>query len=82
MGYYQIEIDETEIQKQIEKILTTILNAELKGRYSDSGKVMSEAVKDLVYSHKDEIIDKVVDRSVAEITRKGMKKFLDAMTKE
>lgn len=35
------------------------------------------AVKDLVYSHKDEIIDKVVDRAVKEMVRKGLPKLLE-----
>lgn len=82
MAQYVIEIDEKVIHEQIGKILNNILNRDLRSNYSDSGKEISLAVKDLVYSHKDEIIDKVVDRAVVEIVRKGMPKFLDRMMKE
>lgn len=79
MARYEIVIDESAIQKQIEGILGNILTRELKNRYSNSGLAMSEAIKDLIYSRKDEIIEMVVDRASKEIVKKGMPKFLDAM---
>lgn len=80
MSQFVIEIDEKVIQEQIGKILDAILNRELRSRYSDSGKVMSEAIKDLIYSHKDEIIEQVVDRASKEIVKKGMPKLIDKLS--
>ncbi len=44
---------------------------------SNTGYIIADAVKDLVYSHKDEIIEKVVDRATREIVRKGLPKLLE-----
>ena len=38
---------------------------------------IAAAVKDLVYLHKDEIIDKVVDRAMKEIVRKELPRLLE-----
>jgi len=79
MSYYTIEINDDVVTKQITDILNTIINREISSKYSQTGDVVAVAVKELVYSHKDEIIDKVVDRAVKEIVRKGMPKLLDRM---
>lgn len=77
MSFYQIQIDDEEIIKQISGILNTIVNKEIVNKYSDTGDVISYAVKDLIYSRKDEIIEKVVDRATKEIVRKGLPKLLE-----
>lgn len=77
MSWYQINIDDNAIQEQINGILNTIFNRELYSKYSETGDIIACAVKDLVYSHKDEIIDKVVDRATKEIVRKGLPKLLE-----
>lgn len=79
MSSYTIQIDDAAVIEQINNIINTIFNREIKSKYSDTGDVFSVAVKELVYSHKDEIIDKVVDRAVKEIVRKGMPKLLERM---
>ena len=56
-----------------------MLNGELRTRYSDTGREISSAVKDLIYSQKDLIIEMVVDRAAAEIVRKGLPKLMDKM---
>ena len=50
---------------------------QMNHKYSNTGHIIAAAVKDLVYSNKDEIIDKVVDRAVKEIVRKGLPKLLE-----
>ena len=79
MSLYTIEINDEAIIKQIHGILNTLLEDEIYRKYSTTGHVISEAIKELVYSHKDEIIDKVVNRAVKEIVRKGMPKLLERM---
>lgn len=79
MSQYLINIDDDAIKKQINHILNSIFLEEIDGRYSGVGPVIRDAVKDLVYSHKDEIIDKVVDRATREIVKKGLPKLLDRL---
>lgn len=79
MSRYMIEINDDVVTKQINDIINTIFNREINSKYSGTGDVIAVAVKELVYSHKDEIIDKVVDRDVKEIVRKGMPKLLERM---
>jgi transcriptional regulator CtsR len=79
MSYYTIEINDDVVTEQINNILNTIFNNEINRKYSQTGDVLAVAVKELVYSHKDEIIDKVVDRAVKEITRKAMPKLIERM---
>ena len=77
MSTYEITLDDKELRAQMSKILNTIFNQELNKKYSGAGDVIACAVKELVYSRKDEIIDKVVDRAVKEIVRKGLPKLLE-----
>lgn len=79
MSQYLINIDDDAIKKQIIHILNRILLEEMDGRCSGVGSVIRDAVKDLVYSHKDEIIDKVIDRATREIVKKGLPKLLDRL---
>lgn len=58
-------------------ILNSIVNRELASKYSVSGDVVASAVKEIVYSRKDEIVEMVVDRAVKEIVRKGLPKLLE-----
>ena len=77
MSIYQINLDDNAIVEQINSILDTIFQRQLNNKYSDTGHIIAAAVKDLVYSNKDEIIDKVVDRATKEIVRKGLPRLLE-----
>ena len=77
MSQYIIEIDDKSVTDQINGIINTIYEREINNKYGETGREISKAVKDIVYSHKDEIIDKVVDRAVKEIVRKGLPKLLE-----
>ena len=77
MSLYTIEIDDKVISEQITGILNCIVNRELKSKYSVSGDVVASAVKEIIYSCKDEIIEMVVDRAAKEIVRKGLPKLLE-----
>ena len=82
MSLYQINIDDNAIVDQINNIINTILQRQLNNNYSDTGRIVASSVKDLIYSRKDEIIDKVVDRAVKEIVRKGLPKLLEKGSEE
>ena len=79
MSQFLIEIDDNAIKEQINIILNAVIKQELMSRYSDSGREISAAVKDLIYANKDRIIDMVVDRASAEIVRKGLPRLMDKM---
>ena len=77
MSIYQINLDDGAIIEQINNILDTVLMEQMNHKYSNTGHIIADAVKDLVYSNKDEIIDKVVDRATKEIVRKGLPRLLE-----
>ena len=77
MSQYVIEIDDRVLHEKINDILNTVLNRELQYRYSETGNMVRAAVKELVYSQKDRIIDLVVDKAAKEIVRKGLPKLLE-----
>ena len=77
MSIYKISIDDNAIVEQINNILDSVFRQQMNFKYSDTGHIIAAAVKDLVYSHKNEIIDKVVDRATKEIVRKGLPRLLE-----
>ena len=77
MSYFTISVDDKIIGEKISEILNTVLFDELESRYSSTNGEISQAVKELIYSHKDEIIDKVVDKATKEIVKKGLPKFIE-----
>ena len=77
MSQYVIEIDDKSVTDQINGIINAVFKREITSKYGETGHEISKAVKYIVYSHKDEIIDKVVDRAVKEIVRKGLPKLLE-----
>lgn len=81
MSLYTIEIDDAVVTDQINGIINAIFKREINSKYSDTGHEISAAVKDIVYSHKDEIIEKVVERATKEIVRKGLPKLLERIEK-
>ena len=82
MRQFVIDIDDEKIVEQINGIINTIFNLEMKNKYGKTGREITQAVKDVVYSHKDEIIEKVVDRATKEIVRKGLPKLLEKVGAE
>lgn len=77
MSNYVITIDDEKIVEQINGIINTIFHREIQSKYGETGHEIAQAVKEIVYSHKDEIIDKVVDRATKEIVRKGLPKLIE-----
>ena len=77
MSLYTIQIDDNAVTEQITNILNSIVNREIASKYSVSGDVIASAVKEIIYSRKDEIVEKVVDRATKEIVRKGLPKLLE-----
>lgn len=80
MSYFSLDVDDKVIGEKISEILNAVLLNELENRYSSTNGEISQAVKELVYSHKDEIIDKVVDKATKEIVKKGLPKLIERIS--
>lgn len=76
MSTYTINIDDEAVTEQIRDILNQIISRELRTQLNVSNGVVAGAVKEIVYSRKDEIINKVVERATREIVKKGLPTFL------
>ena len=77
--YFEIEVNEDSIKEQITEILNCEWKDQMRSQYTECGRVMTEAVKELIYSKKDQIVEMVVDRAVREIVKKGLPKLLERM---
>ena len=77
MATYQITLDDEVLEQKIGDILNDALNRQINRTASSTNELIAAACKELVYSHKDEIIDKVVERAAREIARKGLVKLLE-----
>lgn len=77
MADYIISIDDKKVTEQINGIINAVFQREIHNKYGETGREISQAVKDIVYSHKDEIVEIVVDRAVKEIVRKALPKLFE-----
>ena len=73
----QTEIDEDLLLKEFERIVNQILSRQLGEETLKERGLIKQAIKDIVYSRKDEIIERVVNKATAEIVRKGMPRLLE-----
>lgn len=73
----QSEIDEEALLKEFERIVNQILSRQLGEETLKERGIIKQAIKDIVYSRKDEIIERVVNKATAEIVRKGMPRLLE-----
>ena len=75
-------IDESVIHAQAVAIIREIFEQELQKRYSESGKAIAQAVREVVYQNKDEIIRLVIDRASREIVKKALPQFVERYNNE
>ena len=79
MQKYVIEVDDAAIESQIQIILNDAFRREMLKRYDGIGGEIRQAVKDLIYQHKEEILERVIDRASKELVRKGLPELLERM---
>ena len=82
----KINIDEEFIEELVEKEIAKRIVAE-RGYESREAKIgirngVDKAIKQYIYSKKDEVIDRVVERATVEIVKKGLPKLLDRLGEE
>ncbi len=79
----EIEIDESYIAELVSQEIAKRIVAE-RGYESREAKIgirngVDKAIKQYIYSKKDEVIDRVVERATVEIVKKGLPKLLDRL---
>ena len=82
MSRYMIELDDDAIISQINSILDAIVLREIKSKYSETGREVTSLVKEIVYAHKDEIVERVVNQAAKEITRKALPQLIERMSEK
>ena len=80
-----IEINEDEIVRlAVDKIAENLVKkytAESRGTEYGIREGTKLAVINMVYENKDEIIEKIINRAVTEMVKKGMPKLIERMSK-
>ena len=79
----EIEIDENYIAELVSQEIAKRIVAE-RGYESREAKIgirdgVNKAIKKYIYSKKEEVIDRVVDRASVEIIKKGIPKLIERM---
>lgn len=79
----EIEVDDTEIIKQINKVLDDVLWHEIRGKFSDSTTrtVIALAVEELVNSHQDEIFDLIAEKTSKTLISNGLPELIKRIKK-
>ncbi len=79
----EIEIDEKYITELVSQEIAKRIVAE-RGYESREAKAgirqgVDKAIKEYIYSQKDKVIDRVVDRASIEIVKKGLPKLIERL---
>ena len=81
MADITITVDEDDIAKLVVEKIAAAMARTYSAEETDTKwgirKGVEQAVKDYVYSRKDEIIEKCVDRASLELMKKGLPKLLE-----
>ena len=75
----KVEIDDKELQAEVTNIIAKKLTSDYSADRNLMKRTTAEAVKEVIYSQKKEIIEMVVNRASTEITRKAMPELLNKM---
>ena len=76
----KIDIDDKELQAEVTQIIARKLTQTWSSERNVLKQTIANAVKEVVYSEKEFIIEMVISRATAEITKKAMPKLLSKLT--
>lgn len=86
MAEITVNINEEEIQKLVTQQIADAMTSEYGSTVRDTKygvrKGVEMAVKNYIYSNKDDIVERCVERAADGLVRKGLPKLLEAMGKE
>jgi len=82
----EIEIDEKYIAELVSQEIAKNIVTEYKyenreAKYGIRDGV-DKAIKQYIYSKKDDVIDRVIERASVEVVKKGLPKFIEAVGKQ
>lgn len=77
----EINISDDELREEIKQLLVRRITNEFsyESRVLDK-KLVSEIVKEVIYSQKDILIDRCVNKAATELTKKALPKLIDKIT--
>ena len=82
----KIKIDEAHIAELVSQEIASLIVAEhrYENREAEFGirDGVDKAIKQYIYSKKDAVIDRVVERASVEIVKKGLPKLLESLGRE
>ncbi|WP_096635842.1 hypothetical protein [Clostridium cochlearium] len=73
------EIDDEEIKTEMKNIIAKNLTSNYSYDRNVMQRAIGDAIKEVIYSQKEEIINKVVERASVEIVKKGLPKLIDRL---
>lgn len=74
-----VTFDEEAILMVIQKVIEQYVRNEINTNMRRENGAIKTWIKEELYSHKDEIIERIVERASKEMVRKGMRKFIEGM---
>ena len=86
MSKYYIEIEDKALEEavsfKVERLIQSITEDELSEHHNRFVKNTRDLIHDIVYAHKDEIVERVVQRASVEIVKKALPRFIERMNKD
>ncbi len=73
----QIDLNDEQLKESIMQILAR--QATTNQAYYHERELLRACIKDIVYSRKDELIDRAVKTASKELVKKGMNKLIDEL---
>lgn len=74
-----IEIDDKELREEVTSIIARKIISNWSAERNVMKQTIADAVREVVYSEKEFIINMVINRATTEIVKKAMPKLLDKM---
>lgn len=71
------KIDPEQVKSVVNKAVYRYVATEIRRAELRENGAIKAAIKDMIYSQKDEIIEKVIERASKEIIRKGLPKLME-----
>lgn len=67
MSKYTLNVDDRKVLEQIENVLEEVFDRQIKEKYSRVDDALSSAVRELVLSKREEVIDRAVEKAADKI---------------
>lgn len=75
--HFTATIDPEAVKKVVDEAIMRYVNREVRKAEIYERGAVTVAIKDIIYSQKDKIIERVIERASKEIVKKGLPKLMD-----